>query len=150
QGFRLDLLAGELGHVASGAEDLLITKSVDQKRAGVELRREHQALVAEWRASQPLSSLPAVAWSEDVQALSTTLHLGPGFSVFAVRGADHVSETWLQDWDLFGFFCVLLVAGAPGRRAGRPAAVLALAALVVSHQEQEAPSAVWFALLAAI
>jgi hypothetical protein len=91
-----------------------------------------------------------VGWSEDVQSLSTNLHLGPGYTVFAVRGADSVSETWLQNWDLFGFFFVLLIAIAAGRLAGKPAALLALAALVASHQEQQAPSATWFALLAAI
>jgi hypothetical protein len=149
-GFRLDLLAGELGHVSAGGEDLLITKPHGKKAAGVELRAADQQLVAEWRAERPLSQLPAVGWSEDAQSLTTTLHLGPGFSLFAASGVDNVSQTWLQDWDLFDFFFVLLIAIAVGRLAGRPYALLALAALVVCHEEADAPRAVWFTLLAAI
>ncbi len=150
QGFRLDLLQGELGHVAAGGQDLLITRSPDGKHAGVELRSAHQALVAEWRTNKADGVLPAVGWSEDVQSLSTTLHLGPGFSVLAATGADSVSQSWLQDWDLFDFFFVLLIAIAAGRLSGWPAAVLALVTLVLCHQEQEAPAGAWFALLGAM
>jgi hypothetical protein len=150
QGFRLDLARGELGHVSADGEDLLITKDASGQRAGVELRKAAQDLLAEWRAPDRLSSLPAVGWSEDVQSLSTTLHLGPGYSVFAARGVDGVSQSWLQDWDLFDFFFVLVVAAAVARLAGRGIALLALLALVLCHDEAEAPAAVWLALLAAI
>ncbi|MFI5308752.1 MAG: hypothetical protein ACHQ53_15450, partial [Polyangiales bacterium] len=140
----------ELGHVSAAGEDLLITRSADGKHAGVEVRSERQALTAEWRASHALFRLPAVGWSEDVQALTTRLYLGPGFSVLGVRGADGVSESWLQDWDLFDFFFVLLIAIAAGRLAGRPAAALALLALVAAHGQHDAPTAIWFVLLGAI
>jgi hypothetical protein len=56
----------------------------------------------------------------------------------------------LQDWDLFDFFFVLLIAIAVGRLAGRRYALLALLTLLACHGEDEAPRAVWFALLAAI
>jgi len=150
QGFRLDLLAGELGHVSADGEDLLITERPGSKRAGVELRKASQALIAEWRAPERLATLPAVGWSEDVQSLGTTLHLGPGYSVLAARGVDGLSQSWLQDWDLFEFFFVLVVAAAVGRLAGRRFALLALFTLVLFHDEPEAPVVVWLVLLAAI
>lgn len=144
-GFRLDLTAGELGHVSASGEDLLITKL--GRHAGVELRRASEGVVAEWRAPAR-SELPAVGWSEDVQALEATLHLGPGYRLLAARGVDHVSESWLQDWDLYDFFFVLVIAIAALRLIGKRAAVLALVTLVLCHQASDAPGAVWLALLA--
>jgi len=144
-GFRLDLTAGQLGHVSAGGEDLLITKH--GKHAGVELRDAAAGLTAEWRTPRG-SDLPAVGWSEDVQSLQTTLHLGPGYSLLAARGVDQVSTSWLQDWDLYDFFFVLVIAIAALRLIGKGAAALALLTLVLCHQQSEAPGAVWLALLA--
>ncbi len=149
QGFRLDLLEGELGHAAADGEDLLITKA-ERGGAGVELRKASQALVAEWRAPEAISELPAVGWSEDVQSLSATLHLGPGYTLLAARGVDTVSQTWLQDWDLFDFFFVLLVSIAVARLVGRASGLLALVTLALLHGEPDAPQALWVAWLVAI
>lgn len=144
-GFRLDLTAGELGHVSANGEDLLITKH--GKHAGVELRDAAPTLIAEWRTPAN-GDLPAVGWSQDVQSLETTLHLGPGYSLLAAQGVDRVSESWLQDWDLYDFFFVLVIAIAALRLVGKRAAVLALVTLVLCHQASDAPGAVWLALLA--
>lgn len=143
--FRLDLVAGELGHVAVDGEDLLITKN--GKHSGVELRKAEQWITAEWRTKAG-GSLAAVGWSEDVQSLSTTLHLAPGYSLFAAKGVDSVSQSWLQDWDLYDFFFVLIIAIAALRLIGKRAALLALVTLVLCHQEADAPGAVWLGLLA--
>ncbi|HMI93166.1 MAG TPA: hypothetical protein VK509_17465, partial [Polyangiales bacterium] len=150
QGFRLDLLAGELGHVSADGEDQLITKAAHGKGAGVELRKQKQSLVAEWRAPESLGSLPAVGWSEDVQSLAATLHLGPGYSVFAAGGVDHVDQTWLSDWDLFALFFVLLCSIAISRLCGMRYLPLALATLVLCQHEADAPGSVWVALLISI
>jgi hypothetical protein len=148
--FRLDLLAGELGHVAVQGEDLLITKAADAKHSGIELREAEQHVVAEWRGAGALRRMKAVGWSEDVQALGATLHLGPGFSVLSASGVDGISQSWVQDWDLFDFFFVLLVVIAVARLIGWPAAALALLALGLAHGEADAPFLVWFVLLACI
>ena len=147
QGYRLDLLAGELGHVSADGEDQLITKGAHGKGAGVELRRQQQNLIAEWRAPDRLASLPAVGWSEDVQSLAATLHLGPGYSVFATSGVDSIDQSWITDWDLFALFFVLLCSIAVSRLCGKRYLPLALATLVLCQQEADAPGFVWVALL---
>jgi len=144
-GFRLDLTAGELGHVSADGEDLLITKA--GKHSGVELRNAQQSVTAEWRTKAG-GDVPAVGWSENVQSLTATLHLGPGYSLLAAKGVDFVSESWLQDWDLYDFFFVLVIAIAALRLIGKGAATLALVTLVLCHQESDAPGAVWLTLLA--
>ena len=147
QGFRLDLLEGELGHVVVGGEDQLITRAAHGKGSGVELRAQNPTIVAEWRAPQLLGSLPAVGWSEDVQSLSATLNLGPGYSVFAADGVDTVDQTWLSDWDLFALFFVLLCSIAISRLFGMRYLPLALVTLVLLQHEADAPGSVWVALL---
>jgi hypothetical protein len=150
QGFRLDLLDGELGHVSADGEDQLITKGAHGKGAGVELRKQQQSLIAEWRAPERLSTLPAVGWSEDVQSLAATLHLGPGYSVFATSGVDSIDQSWITDWDLFALFFVLLCSIAVARLCGNRYLPLALATLVLCEQEADAPGFVWVALLVLI
>lgn len=146
--WRLALPAGDLGHVRADDGDQLIT--VLDKHSGVEVRSSRVALTAEWRTEQARAQLPAVGWSEDVQSLSTTLHLPPGWDVFAVEGVDHVSNTWLEGWDLFHFFFVLMVALGAGRMFGPLTGVVALVTLVLCHQQEDAPETVWLVLLGVI
>jgi len=143
--WRLALPAGDLGHVRADDGDQLIT--VLDKNSGVEVRKSRVALTAEWRTEQARGQLPAVGWSEDVQSLSTTLHLPPGWDVFAVEGVDHVSNTWLEGWDLFHFFFVLMVALGAGRMFGPITGLVALVTLVLCHQQDDAPETVWLVLL---
>lgn len=145
--FRLDLLSGELGHAAIDGQDVLITRSADGRHSGVELRSSKQQVVAEWRARGGIGTLPAVGWSQDVQLLSARVHMGPGYSVLGVRGADSISQSWVQDWDLFELFVVLLVAIATARLLGRASGALALCALVLCHAEPGAPALVFFGVL---
>lgn len=160
---RLDLLEGELGHVSRrrpNREDLLITRAPAAKGAGeaaddagaeghtgVELRMQDQQLVAEWRYPGSASNLPAVAWSHDVQRLSTSLHLGPGYRLLAATGVDDVDRTWLTDWDLFDLFFVLLISIAVARMWGPPVGAVALLTLVLCHQEADAPQLSWLWLI---
>jgi hypothetical protein len=144
--WRLDLVSGDLGHVAIAGVDQLITKAPRSGRPGVELRQATLDLAAEWRAENSLEKLPAVAWSEDVQSLRAMLNLPPGWSLFSATGVDRV-ETWLSDWDLLGFFFVLLVALAVGRLVGIGWGVLALLTLILCFHEEDAPYLVWLSLL---
>ncbi|MBN1653486.1 MAG: hypothetical protein JXA30_06885 [Deltaproteobacteria bacterium] len=147
--WRLDLLSGELGRVAVGGVDQLITKSPGSGRPGVELRQADLALAAEWRAENSLENIPAVAWSEDLQSLSATLSLPPGWSILSANGVDSI-DTWLSQWDLLGFFFVLLVALAVGRLVGVGWGALALITLALCFHEKDAPYLVWIALLIAV
>jgi len=148
--WRLDLAAGELGHVTSHDDDQLITVDAASGRTGVELRRGKVDLTAEWRIDKRSSRLPAVGWSEDVQELATTLHVPPGWQLVAASGVDELSETWLGSWNLFEVFLVLLIALAVARLFRPSWGVLGLLALVLSHDVDEAPSYVWLVLLALV
>jgi len=178
-GFRLSLEEGALGRVRQGDQDLLITlpatntgtssaiataqsqpdpqPPVSQPKPGVELRDVQVALRADSRLDEPMSSLPAVGWSEDVQSLGITLHLPPGYTLWAVTGADHVERTWLGDWNLFGFFLVLVVAfgtsgivsGTTSKRRGQAplAGVAAFVTLALTYHESDAPGVEWLWVL---
>ncbi|HKP58846.1 MAG TPA: hypothetical protein VJV78_19125 [Polyangiales bacterium] len=148
-GFRLELREGQLGRAAQGDQDQLITQRTASGPLGVELRAVNVALAADSRLEKHTTSLPAVGWSEDVRQLGVTLHLPPGYALWAVRGVDEVDRSWLGDWDLLGFFFVLVVAFGTAGVAGRWAGVLAFVALGLTYQESDAPSTVWLWLLAA-
>jgi hypothetical protein len=144
--FRLDLLAGVLGRAVDGGHDELVT--VHAKRTGVELRRREIALQTEWRMEHGRGDLPAVGYSEHADSLLTTLHLPPGFMLLGAEGVDQLHGTWIDSWDLFDFFFVLLLALAVGKLAGPVFGVCALIALVLTHQEPDAPAVAWVFLLA--
>jgi hypothetical protein len=146
RGFRLDLLAGELGRAVDGGRDQLVTRHA--KRTGVELRRRDLSLETEWRMEHGRGDLPAVGYSEHADSLLTNLHLPPGFMVLGAEGVDQLHGTWIDSWDLFDFFFVLLMALAVGKAAGRAFGLAALVALVLTHHEPEAPSVAWVFLLA--
>jgi hypothetical protein len=149
RGWRLNLLAGDLGRAVDHGVDQLITKTATGGAPGVELRQSALDLTAEWRAEDLLDKLPAVGWSEDVQSLSATLYLPPGWRLFAAKGVDHV-QTWLSEWNLLGFFFVLVVALATTKLVGLGSGALALAALVLCQHESGAPDPVWLPLLFSI
>ncbi|HEY6881866.1 MAG TPA: hypothetical protein VI299_27750, partial [Polyangiales bacterium] len=145
QGFRLDLEQGALGRAVVEGEDALITRRA--KQSGVELRTGTLALTTEWRLEHGQRDLPAVGYNEDVDHLTTTLHLPPGYMLLGTVGTDSAQGTWLDRWDLFDFFFVLAIALAVAKLAGAPWGVLALLALVLAQHEPDAPAGSWFFLL---
>ncbi len=148
--WRLDLLQGELGHARVNGVDQLITVHPASAARGVELRQGSLDLSAEWRLNDARSTLPAVAWSEDVEQLGTSLHLPPGWQLLAVSGADSVWQSWLSRWDLFALFFVLVVAVAVAKLERWAWGALALAGLLLSHGEPHAPHFIWMVLLLCI
>ncbi|MET0387303.1 MAG: hypothetical protein ABW321_15145 [Polyangiales bacterium] len=148
-GFRLELREGQLGSLRSGSEDVVITQRTAAGALGVELREVPVAIQADSRLEDAFGTLPAVGWSEDVRQLGITLHLPPGYALWAVGGVDHVDRSWLGDWNLLGFFFVLVVAFGTAGIAGRWAGVIAFFAIGLTYQEADSPQAVWLWLLAA-
>ena len=136
--WRLDLLSGELGRAAIGTEDLLITNLNGQR--GVEVReRSLSRFEADWRLEDSPDSLPAVGWSEDVQSLSTSLYLPPGWTLLAASGVDDVPGTWLDQWDLWSIFFVLIISLAVFRLSTLPMGIAMLFALVLCYHEAGSP-----------
>jgi hypothetical protein len=146
--WRLDLTPpAVLGHVAVGGVDQLVTSDPAGGAPGVEVRGANLSLVAESRLETSSHTLPAVGWSRDVQQLGFRLNLPPGWEVLHVSGADSVSQTWVDSWTLLGFFVVLLVSLAVWKLTSWPWGLLALLALVLCHDQEDAPFVLWAALL---
>lgn len=150
QTWRLDLASpGKLGHVAVAGSDRLITKSPKEKQEtrGVELRKGSLDMTAESRYEDARRIVPAVGWNRDVQNLSATLNLPPGWQLLSAVGVDNISGTWWDDWNLFTFFFVLVVSLAIAKLTRIWIGVVALVALVLCHQQEDAPYFVWVSLL---
>ncbi len=145
QGFRIDLTNGMLGQVKLNGEDQVIT--LHAEKSGVEVRTNTIAMNTAWRLEEGRNSLPAVAYDQDVQSLAATLNLPPGFMLLGSQGVDRLSGTWLDGWDLFDFFFVLLVSLAVGKLAGRAFFPLALLTLVLTHHQDDAPALAWICLI---
>lgn len=145
--WRLELAHGELGRATVDGQPHLI--STREGRAGVEVRRQTIDVRAEWRDAEASGGLAAVGWDEDVQGLSATLHLAPGFRLIAASGVDE-AETWLARWNLWGLFFVLVISLALGRLSGPVAGATALAVLTLAYHEPDAPFLVWIPLVIAL
>ena len=147
---RLDLLPpGTLGRIAVAGQDQLVTANPETKAAGVELRSSALQLEADSRLALG-RAVPAVGWTTGVEQLQAILHVPPGWSVLGATGVDRLPGTWTSRWTLLGFFFVLIVTLAVHRLFGLRPAILALAALVLTHGEPGAPSTIWLSLVAAI
>ena len=150
RGWRLtagDQLA--LGRVAQDGVPQLITALPGSRRPGVEVRRGTLDLDARSRLEGALRSPPAVGWDQDFQGLSATLHLPPGWRLFAASGMDDVTATWLMRWTLLDLFLVLLAGMAIAICGVRPRASSGSRRLTLIWQEPAAPTTIWLHLCAA-
>lgn len=146
QGWRLDLQApGQLGHASDHGTDQVVTRGAQGD--GVELRQSTVALVAESRVSPRPASLPAVGWSADVQSLRATVHLPPGWTLWAASGVDRVEGALLDRWTLLDLFFVAVLSAAVARLFGWRWAGVALLGLALSRQEGDAPAGLWVLLV---
>ncbi len=143
---RLDREEGELGSAQVDGSWVAFSQSPQSERLGVELRRTELDLVA--RSRQPRRvTWQAVGWSQDVSSLSARLHLPPGWDILAARGVDALHGTWIERWDLWGLFFVLVVSLAVARLATPAWGALAAGTLALTHHEADAPRYLWAALV---
>ncbi|HHO52215.1 MAG TPA: hypothetical protein ENK18_15400 [Deltaproteobacteria bacterium] len=149
QKWRLNVVEpSSLGHVSDLSEDQVIT--VVDGQIGVELRSQIVDVVAESRIEDRPSVLSAVGWDTDVNSLSASLYLPPGWELLAGVGVDNLDGSILDRWSLFDLFFVLVVAMATGRLMGWPWGTLALAALVLARHEAGAPQWIWAVLVVVV
>lgn len=138
-----------LGRVAVSGEDQVITELGPDNKMGVQLRRGRLSLTADARLPRVSGPISAVDWDHDFQSAAGVLNLPPGWRLLAVGGVDRVSDTWLLRWSLLDLFLVLLIGLAVFKLCGRRWGLLALAAMVLTFQEPNAPRLVWLHVLAA-
>lgn len=151
--WRLDYAgSATLGHVQSGDSSggVLITTNPDSGLRGVEVRQAQLDLQADLRLDEFSTIMPALGWNHDVQQLSADLYLPPGWVLFGARGVDEVSGTWVASWTLWDFFFVLMVALSLGKLLGWRWAPLAIITLTLTHGHADAPTWLWFHLIATL
>lgn len=144
---RLEMGPGtELGRIAIDGVDQPITRRTDGDRSGIETTLGSIALDADSRIPGRPRKLSAVGWDHDVDQLSGTLWLPPGYRLLHASGVDTASETWISRWNLLSVFFVLLMAVVSVRLFGKLGAAWAFATLVLVWNEPGAPTRIWLAL----
>ena len=138
-----------LGRVTLDGVDQLITSHGKDNKPGLELRKGNISLEGESRIESGKGTIPAVGWDHDIQQLSVTLNLPPGWRLINVNGVDSIGGTWWQNWNLVDFFLVLLISTAIFRLYNIRYGILALITLVLIYHEPDSPRTVWIHLLTA-
>lgn len=138
----------QLGRISVDGRDQFITKLPGEKELGIEVRQGSVEVSADSRIDEKLRKVPAVAWNHNFQKVSGVLNLPPGWRLFSVSGADHVSHTWINDWTLLDIFLVLITALAFMKLFGIKWGSLALATFVLTFPEKGAPQWIWLAVIA--
>ena len=138
-----------LERVVVAGRDQVITRRAGSApgAAGVEVRQGTVLLGAEGRIENRWA-LPAVGWDHGFQQVTGELHLPPGWRLLAATGVDEVPGTWIGRWTLLDLFLVLVIALAVRHLWGTRWGLIALAAMIVSWQERDAPQWVWIVVLA--
>ncbi|MBN1907663.1 MAG: hypothetical protein JW927_21480 [Deltaproteobacteria bacterium] len=140
----------KLGRVVLDGVDQLITSHGKDKKPGIELRKGHINLEGESRVETGKNVIPAVGWDHNVQGLSATLNLPPGWRLINVGGVDSIEGTWLQNWgNLLDIFLVLVISTALYRLYNIRYGIIALITLVLIYHEPDAPRTVFISILAA-
>lgn len=147
---RLEVLPDiRLGRVSLDGEPQLITRQPQGQADGVEVRSRNLNLEADSRY-EATDNLPVSGWQQELQQVTTTLHLPPGWLLFAASGTDNLAATWLQQWDLLDLFLVLLIVVATGYLYGWQWGAVAGVALLLTWHLPDAPQYIWLSLLAVV
>lgn len=145
--WRIEVQSGtELGRVAVGGKDQLVTIGKESGRAGVELRQGQLSLSADSRI--PYSAeISAVSWNADFREVRSRLHLPPGWQLFHASGADDIPGTWLRRYHLMSLFLTLLASMGVWRLFGARWAGLAIGGLLIACPVSEVPHVAVLAVL---
>ncbi|MGD9209842.1 MAG: hypothetical protein PVI90_03655 [Desulfobacteraceae bacterium] len=137
-----------LGRVNIAGQDRVITEQGADKKMGVELRKGDLDLVADTRIPFTSAAMSAVGWDHDFNSVKGTLHLPPGWRLLFVKGADYVSDSWLQQWSLLDFFLILIIALSIYKLRSWQWGLVALFTMTLIFHEPHAPRLVWLHILA--
>ncbi|MDO3382075.1 hypothetical protein [Gilvimarinus algae] len=135
----------ELGSASNQGSPLVVTRLPGAEAAGIELRSSELDLLARARLERS-AHLPASGWQTSFQSLDTWVHLPPGWSLLAATGADTLSGVWLDAFNLWDIFLILLIAVTLGRAGSPLLGLFALAVIVLIYQRTNAPLLIWLNL----
>jgi hypothetical protein len=83
-----------------------------------------------------VARIPAVGWNHDVEKASLHVAIPPGWDVLHFRGADTISRSWVDNWNLLSIFLCMVLTVAFARLFGLKWGAVALVALVLSLTRQ--------------
>lgn len=139
QGFRLNAQPEvRISRASSNNEPLFVTKDPKSEALGIAVRNANINIEAVSRIKRE-GNLSAVGWDQVVDSLRMTLHLPPSWALFAASGAQSASGSWVGSWTLLDLFLVLLLGISFYRLFGFSLALVLTIALVLSHDEFQAP-----------
>ncbi len=131
-----------LGNASQFNQALLITTSPDGESEGVELRQKELQLNAVGRVEN-YRSMPVSGWNADIDSLSATLRLPPGWALVAAKGVDRANYSWISRWSLWHIFLLLITCVAFYRLYGPKLAALSFVTLVLIFHRPGAPLFIW-------
>lgn len=117
------------GRVLLDGQPQLITVLDQASEPGIEARRQQLQLRVDGRIEARTLTMPSTGWSLTLDTMDTTLHLPPGWRLFAALGPDTVVGDWLHQWRLWDFFWVLVFSVGISRLYGKRAAAVAVVAM---------------------
>ncbi|MFC1750288.1 hypothetical protein ACFL2V_15925, partial [Pseudomonadota bacterium] len=139
-----------LGRAVVNGVDQLVTRLKEGDAHGIEVRQGQIAAHVEGRYNGNIGHVPAAGWLANFSQVQATLHLPPGWRLFAASGADSVGgASWVDRWTLLDIFLVLIAALAVYRLLGFAWGGIAVACLVISWHESGAPQYIWLFVIAA-
>ncbi|MDX1696437.1 MAG: hypothetical protein R3208_21910, partial [Ketobacteraceae bacterium] len=148
--WRLNAKPGyRLGHVSSHGEPNVVT--VLDGNLGVELRNTSVSLEAVGEVAGTLSrktELSATGWQQDFEHVSVDLNMPPGWRLFAATGADHVQNAWLNRWQVWDLFLLLITVAALVKLRGIAVGLISGVAFFLIYPEQPGILWLWLNMMA--
>ncbi len=144
----------QLGSLELNGQPQVITTLAGENGAtrGVEVRSGALQASALSRldnaGSLHVHTLPSTGWQHDVDQLSATLQLPPGWRVFTVTGVERALNTWTGSWNVWDIFIVLIAIVAVIRLRGPVAGVLCALALILIYPEASEFLYLWLNVIA--
>ena len=140
-----------LGSVTINGKPMLINTLQATPNKGVELREKELTIEASSRYEGAISKLPANGWREELDTVTTTLHLPAGWRLFASFGSDsQESKAWIEKWNLMDIFLLLLLTISIYQIFGLKWALPATLVFILIWHEYHAPTYSWLLILALV
>ncbi|MCE0556955.1 hypothetical protein [Motilimonas sp. E26] len=145
QGWRLNADSEmQAGRALVNEQAVLITELDGQQ--GVEIRSPQINLEAV-SSLNDIRHFNAVGWQNDVTDFSASIHLPPGWRALHASGVDGVAGTWIQQWNLWDIFWLMILVAVANKLLGVKGAMLMAVTLILSFHEDKAPNLLWALLL---
>ena len=139
-----------LGNVHEQADNYIISKDPITSLTGIELRKTIGAFEATSQFSAPLKNISAAGWDLEMDRISTSLILPPGYELLAATGVDTVNGSWKSRWNLLDIFLLCLLAAISFRLFGFVWGLIAVLGFTISLQLPHFPAFGWLNALISI